>query len=162
MSILAVGKVPAIAAILVFPLPLAAREQEPSPRTVTAEEAMEAAREAYADPAAREAERKRRARLACRAELSEEGIVVCAPAPDDAESAGYDKERAEQRYAEATTNKGRPVAPDLGPPECVPSLLSICAVGGAPPRPVLIDLAAIPEPPEGSDADLIARGEKVP
>ena len=54
-------------------------------------------------------------------------------------------------------------APDFAPPPCVPNLLTLCPKLGAPPPPVeLIDVTALPEAPVGSDADLIARGEKPP
>lgn len=59
----------------------------------------------------------------------------------------------------AATNDGVPRAPDF-------ARLPSCAVrkcqGYAPPPIYIIDLKAIPEAPEGSDADKIARGEMAP
>lgn len=53
-----------------------------------------------------------------------------------------------------------PPAPNVsGLPDC--SQQSVCIGFGKKPRdPLIIDLKAIPEPPPGSDADLIARGLK--
>lgn len=144
------------AAILFFPSALGA--QEPAPQ-LSAEDVLAQAKAVYTDPVERERLRKIREGRCPPPEPGEE-IVVCAPAPDNAEAAGYDAARAEADYAEKTVNKGRSLAPDLGPPPCVPSLLSFCSEGGPVPRPVIIDLAAIPEAPDDSDAAKIARGEK--
>ena len=146
-----------VVAAMIAPVPVAAQDIAPSP-SVTASEALAAAREAYrvrpAAPPPRECE-----------DFAEGGeIVVCGKPMEDAERYRIRSPRkSEAEYAAATMDKGRPRAPDLGPAPCVPSLLSLCAGAGRPlPRATLIDLAAIPEPPAGSDADLIARGEKVP
>jgi hypothetical protein len=87
-------------------------------------------------------------------------IVVCAPdrgedqrVPSTAES---DPSSLAARHA---LNNGVPRAPQLDRGSCRgrPG----CAVGGwAPPPVYVIDLKAIPEAPAGSEADLIARGEK--
>jgi hypothetical protein len=97
---------------------------------------------------------------ACTPPKEGDEIVVCAELPNDPESAGYDSERAERDYAEQTADSGNPRAPDLGPPPCVPSLLTYCGIGGPMPRPLLIDLAAIPEAADDTDAARIGRGEK--
>lgn len=150
----------ALAILSLFAVPVPARAQVPAP-SPTAEEVIEQAKAAYADPAVRERERRRR-EGACPPPKPGEDIVVCAQAPDDPAAAGYDKERAERDYAAKTADKGAPRAPDFAAPPCVPSLLSLCVGGGKPlPRPVLIDLAAIPEAADDSDAARIARGEKV-
>lgn len=136
--------------------PLAA--QDPAP-FLTAEDVLDQARAAYSDPAIAE-RRARTLRKACPPPTSDGVIVVCAREPDEPESAGYDKARAERDYAARTADKGNPRAPDLGPGECVPSLLTYCGTGGPLPRPILIDLAAIPEAGDDADAARIGRGEK--
>ena len=53
-----------------------------------------------------------------------------------------------------------PRAPNVsGLPDCRQQSACI-GFGKKPPDPLIIDLKAIPEPPPGSDADLIARGLK--
>ena len=88
-------------------------------------------------------------------------IVVCAQTGDDADSAGWDKEAWEKRYA-AETRGADPVNVDgpgifQGPATvgglCIPGLQSC-----PPPPALIIDVSALPQAPPGSDADRIARG----
>lgn len=132
--------------------------QEPTPQ-LSAEDILQQARAVHTDPVERERLRKIR-EGACPPPKPGEEIVVCAATPYDPGAAGYDAARAEADYAEKTIDQARPRAPDLGPPPCVPSLLTYCGNGGPLPRPKLIDLSAIPEAPDDSDAAKIARGEK--
>jgi hypothetical protein len=84
-------------------------------------------------------------------------IVVCARKPSDnsrfrvQSTAELDPKSRQNLY------DGLPRAPDLGPPPCSGGCIKF---GSPPPPAVMIDLKAIPEPPPGSDADRIAKGEK--
>lgn len=87
-------------------------------------------------------------------------IVVCREVGDNgANSYSTDREAARKRYAEETALKGAPRAPDFiadcndqgNPFGCV-------GFGKAPPAAYIVDFAALPTAPEGSDADRIARG----
>ncbi len=131
----------------VVPVPVSAQNAPPP----SAEDVIESARRAYSlpDPAAARA-------AACPVTRPGDDIVVCAPAPsgDFGVESGDDLERGGLRGA------GRR-APDVATAYPGSVAATGCFIGPCPPpMPVLIDLAAIPEAPEGSDADLIARGEK--
>jgi hypothetical protein len=82
-------------------------------------------------------------------------IVVCRQTGEDPDNAFSSPEEARKRYAEATANKNAP------PP---PNVFGIAdgnfkvGFGGAPPPALMIDVAALPQAPAGSDADRIARG----
>ncbi|WP_120717063.1 hypothetical protein [Tsuneonella amylolytica] len=127
---------------------------------MTAEEVLVRARAALSDPAERERQARRQV-PACPPPKEGEEIVVCAERPFDPAGAGFDRERAEREYAAKTVNRGNPRAPNLAPPACGPGLLCFSfGTGGPLHRPLIIDLAAIPEAPEDSDAARIGRGEK--
>ena len=95
----------------------------------------------------------------CRAGETGDEIVVCGIWQED------DRFRVEStRQTDPDSREARkdsiPAAPDLGPPPCKPSLLSLCVKPGEPgPGIYLIDFEALPDAPEGSDADRIAKGE---
>ena len=84
-------------------------------------------------------------------------IVVCAP-----------RELHENRYpgreqldSVKSTYDGVPRAPDLRPVYPGPVVARGCFIPPCPPPAMIfIDVKALPEAPAGSDADLIARGEK--
>ena len=84
-------------------------------------------------------------------------IVVCAP-----------RERREHRYpgreqldSVQSTYNGIPRAPDLRPVYPGPVVARGCFIPPCPPPAMIfIDVKALPQAPPGSDADLIARGEK--
>ena len=84
-------------------------------------------------------------------------IVVCAP-----------REVHENRYpgreqldSVKSTYDGVPRAPDLRPVYPGPVVARGCFIPPCPPPAMIfIDVKALPEAPAGSDADLIARGEK--
>ena len=84
-------------------------------------------------------------------------IVVCADRGEDLRvlsTAESDPASAESRHA---LDNGVPRAPNVsGLPDCSRGCIG---VGRAPPPVYLIDLSAIPEAPEGSDADKVAKGE---
>lgn len=90
-------------------------------------------------------------------------IVVCRRIGDSGEqSFSGSREEARKRYARETAFAGDPQAPDVagrgifrGPA----TVSGQCLIPPCPPPPaLLIDVEALPEAPEGSDADRIARG----
>ncbi len=136
---------------LLLASPLAAQEAPPTvPKTVTAEQVIADAKKAYALPTSGAA-------AECPMPKPGEEIVVCAQQDDPeryraASSSDLDPTGAGARggvpHADVETRyPGVAVASGCFIPPCPP------------PMPVLIDLKAIPEPPPGSDADRIARGE---
>ena len=90
-------------------------------------------------------------------------IIVCRKRRDKAEY-GFDAERARQRFAEETMNKGDIRAPDVAGAGIFrgPATVSgVCGIGlnPCPPPPAyIVDFSALPEAPPGSDADRMARG----
>jgi len=117
-----------------------------APLPVTAEDLLERARDYYATE---EAE----APGEC-SEAREGEIVVCRVVSDP------DQYRVPSPTDEGRTDDGLPRAPDLEPKYPGVAVAKGCFVGPCPrPMPVMIDLKAIPEAPEGSDADRIAKGE---
>ena len=133
----------ALTAVIVMSAPLGAEQAE----TVTAEDAIARAHEAYG--AVR--------RTSCGGGDPGE-IVVCARrersqhVPSTAESDPSSLEARRER------NNGVPLAPQLDRGSCKGQ--AGCITGGwAPPPLYIIDLQAIPEAPEGSDADKVAKGE---
>lgn len=114
------------------------------PPTITAEQALANARAvtSAAPP-----------RAAPCPEVTSGEIVVCA-----------EREDPKKQYVPSNTDSGDtydgvPHAPNVsGLPDCATA--SFCTRMGAQPRQLyIIDLKAIPEPPAGSDADKIAKGE---
>lgn len=96
------------------------------------------------------------------AEISGE-IVVCATIPRESQRL-YDREDAQRRHAERTAFTKNPATPDVAGPGIFrgPATVSnICIKGifNCPKPPaVMVDVAALPKAPPGSDADRIARG----
>lgn len=96
----------------------------------------------------------------CRRRGGEE-IVVCVDRGEDLRvpsTADSDPASREARHAQ---NNGIPRAPQLDRGSCrgQPG----CVVGGrTPPQIYEVDVSALPQAPEGSDADLVARGELAP
>lgn len=125
-------------------------EQADAQGKVTADDALIAANEAYTvlDPEPEPA-------FDCEDPVGDE-IVVCAALEEQSQfrvpSSLDDGDDSHLSW------DGR--APDLGPPPCQPSATSACIrFGWAPPPVYLFDITALPEPPAGSDADKIAKGE---
>jgi hypothetical protein len=83
-------------------------------------------------------------------------IVVCRQVGDDgSNSLSSTREEAQKRYAQETMLKGSPRAPEaFGIPDNGKGI----GFGGVPPPALIIDVAALPKAPAGSDADRIARG----
>jgi hypothetical protein len=81
-------------------------------------------------------------------------IVVCRQI-GEASDGSFNKEEWERKYAEKTAYKNAPRTPDtFGIPNHGPSI----GFGSVPPPALFIDIEALPQAPEGSDADRIARG----
>ncbi|HVR89722.1 MAG TPA: hypothetical protein VHG29_01345 [Novosphingobium sp.] len=82
-------------------------------------------------------------------------IVVCAP--DNSEFRVQSTAQSNPRSREAL-NTGIPRAPNLSTlPDCSQGCISI---GSVPPPIYMIDFSQLPNAPAGSDADLIAKGER--
>jgi len=116
----------------------------PAP-TITAQQALDNAR---ALTAATQPKREE-----C-AEATGDEIVVCAKHEDP-----------KTQYVPSNTDSGDtydgvPHAPNVsGLPDCASATVCAQHLGKQPRQLYIIDLKAIPEPPAGSDADKIARGE---
>ena len=84
-------------------------------------------------------------------------IVVCAPR----ESRENRFPGREQLDSVRSNYDGLPRAPDLRPVYPGPVVARGCFIPPCPPpKMIFIDVKALPEAPAGSDADLIAKGEK--
>lgn len=82
-------------------------------------------------------------------------IVVCRRRAASGEERFSSRDEAKRRYAEETAFKDAPRAPDMfGIADNGKGI----GIGGVPPPALIIDVGALPEAPEGSDADRIARG----
>lgn len=121
-------------------------------KTISAQEALEAADDAYGP----------RKPKPCPKSSDPNEIIVCAAPQDDSEFYySGSAENARKRYAEETAFKDDPQAPNFLPTcHSMGNPAGCVRVGSVPPQPILIDLESIPEAPEGSDADLVAKGEK--
>lgn len=116
---------------------------------VTAEQALDHAKTFYAlEQAAPEAH--------C-PQSTEGEIVVCRETGDP------DQYRVPSDTDRGMVKDAIPRAPDLEPKYSGVVVAKGCFIPPCPrPMPLMIDLKSIPEAPPGSDADLIARGEKIP
>ncbi len=83
-------------------------------------------------------------------------IVVCRQTGEDRSGLLSDnRAEAQNRYARETAFKGSPPPPDVfGIGDNGKGI----GIGGVPPPALMIDVAALPQAPAGSDADRIARG----
>lgn len=118
-------------------------------QSLTAEEALASAQATYSADSVS---------TRCRPASGDE-IVVCADRGGDQRVPSTADSDPGSRAASRARNGGIPRAPQVGPASCLGEPGCI-RVGSAPPPLYLIDLKTIPLPPEGSDADLIAKGEK--
>ncbi len=83
-------------------------------------------------------------------------IIVCRRIGESGENSfSGSREEARKRYAEETAFKGSPPPPDTFG---IPNHGNPIGFGSPPPPALIIDVGALPEAPEGSDADRIARG----
>ena len=94
----------------------------------------------------------------CRAARKSGEIVVCVDRGEDLRVPSTAESDPSSLAARRALNNGIPRAPQLDRGSCKGQ--PGCVVGGwAPPPIYVIDPAALPEAPEGSDADKIAKGE---
>jgi len=94
----------------------------------------------------------------CRSARKTGEIVVCVDRGEDLRVASTAESDPSSLAARRALNNGIPRAPQLDRGSCKGQ--PGCVVGGwAPPPIYVIDLSTIPEAPEGSDADKIAKGE---
>jgi hypothetical protein len=117
---------------------------------VTAEQAVVREKEVFGPPAARPR---------CRSGGTADEIVVCAPENSDQFRVQSTAESdPDSRAAKRLLDDGIPRAPQVGTViDC--SKGGCIGFGSVPPPAYFIDYATIPEPPAGSDADRISKGE---
>ncbi|WP_120717062.1 hypothetical protein [Tsuneonella amylolytica] len=139
----------AVGAIALFAsVPVAA--QDAPTGTVTAEEVIADAKAAYGPP-------DTKAKRACPAPKPGESIVVCAQQEDQSQFRVQSSAQLDPTGAGA--KDGVPDAPDVATKYPGVVVATGCFIPPCPPpMPLIIDLAAIPEAPPGSDADRAARG----
>ena len=124
-------------------------------KAVSAQEALESADDAYGP-------RKPRP---CPKSSDPNEIIVCAAPQDDSEFRVLSSGELDPNHA--NNRDGIPSAADI-PGIAGPGIFTgpatvggLCTPGSCPPpMPIMIDLKEIPEAPAGSDADLVAKGEK--
>lgn len=93
----------------------------------------------------------------CRAAGNSDEIVVCVDRGEDLRVPSTAESDPSSLAARRALNNGVPRAPQLDRGSCKGQ--AGCVIGGwAPPPIYVIDPAALPEAPEGSDADKIAKG----
>jgi hypothetical protein len=94
----------------------------------------------------------------CRSARKSGEIVVCVDRGEDLRVPSTAESDPSSLAARRALNNGVPRAPQLDRGSCKGK--PGCIIGGwAPPPIYVIDPAALPEAPEGSDADKIAKGE---
>lgn len=94
----------------------------------------------------------------CRSARKSGEIVVCVDRGEDLRVPSTAESDPSSLAARRALNNGIPRAPQLDRGSCKGQ--PGCVIGGwAPPPIYVIDPAALPEAPEGSDADKIAKGE---
>ena len=144
---------PPLAILLAWSAALGAQDTAPrAAPQVTADEALRAAAEVYGPP-------DPRASKACPPQVPGGEIVVCGELEDPEKHRVQSSSELDPTGVGAKDNAPR--APNVGTVYPGVVVASGCFIPPCPPpMPVLIDLKAIPEAPEGSDADLIGRGER--
>ena len=97
----------------------------------------------------------------CRTARKADEIVVCIDRGDDLRVPSTAESDPESRAARRALDGNIPSAPDVAAIKCRKGADGVCRgnIGRAPPPIYVIDPAAIPEAPAGSDADKIAKGE---
>jgi len=145
----------AILILAVTSTPSHSREKADITADITAEQIVQTARQIYGPPPPEPA---------CAPQTGNE-IVVCAQEQDNSVFRVKSSSQLDPDSDEALDD-GLPRAPDVagaGIFQGKPTIGGMCIPGlqACPPPPALIiDLSALPEAPEGSDADLIGKGEK--
>jgi hypothetical protein len=158
---------PVIASLLCIPAPSTAQTQSLGSYQATPPESIDLSipeEEPEPDPQA-----EARCRAQQEAAIISNEIVVCG---DPARQAKYrigSRKDAQDRYARETTRGSEFGLPEGMPLEMIgpgifkgPATVSgLCVIPPCPPPPAyMVDFDELPEPPEGSDADLIAKGQK--
>ena len=125
-------------------------------QTITVEEALDANRDIYGPPPPRRE---------CYNRPGEEGedIVVCAEQERDYSQFRVQSTAEEDPDSREALNDGVPRAPDVAGDGIFSGEATTtggCFLQGCPPpEPIIVDFTLLPEAPEGSDADRIAKGE---
>lgn len=131
-----------------FPAPLRAQPAEPDPVDQRVAEMLQSAREAYGvrDPRDR-----------CKRSADGE-IVVCVDRGEDLRVPSTAESDPNSREARHARDGDVMRAPQLDRGSCKGQ--PGCVTGGWAPPPIYeVDVSQLPQAPEGSDADLIAKGE---
>lgn len=123
---------------------------------VTAEQAIETAKETYG-PHVPNSQTK------CPKPTSSDEIIVCRELEEQSQFRVKSTSQLDPKSHEALNN-GIPDAPNVTSPgldQYGQVTMRGCGLQKCPPPPAyMIDFSTLPEPPEGSDADLISKGEK--
>ena len=137
--------------LVILPAPVAAEATSADPAAL--EEAvaarLDAAKQVYGIPDPR---------LRCRPKPGSDEIVVCRDSGEDLVVPSTSESDPDSLAARRALNGGVPRAPQFdrgscrGKPGCITG-------GWAPPPVYYVDVTRLPEAPEGSDADRIAKGE---
>lgn len=142
----------AMAVLLILPAPALAQVSGPvDPDAIdqAVAQRLETAKQAYGVPDPR---------LRCRPQAGSDEIVVCRDRGEDLVVPSTSESDPDSLAARRALNGGIPRAPQFdrgscrGKPGCITG-------GWAPPPVYYIDVTKLPEAPEGSDADRIAKGE---
>lgn len=142
----------AMALLVILPAPAAAQVGPPDPAALdeAVSARLEAAKRAYGVPDPR---------LRCRPQPGSDEIVVCLDRGEDLVVPATSESDPDSLAARRALNGGVPRAPQFdrgscrGKPGCITG-------GWAPPPVYYVDVTQLPEAPEGSDADRIAKGEE--
>ncbi|MFZ1743420.1 MAG: hypothetical protein WAT93_11220 [Pontixanthobacter sp.] len=133
-----------VMASLVFTAsPIAAQQQG----STTAENVIQDARASYGPPSPKPK---------CDTGRGDE-IVVCAEEQEQSQFRIRSDDKAKDDYARETMNAGNPPAPDVAGPGIFRGKATM-GFGSPPPPVLMIDFSALPDAPEGSDADRISKG----
>ncbi len=133
--------------MLVNQTPAAAQEQSDADADASAAARIAEARATYL-PAPRQ-------RSTCNKDADSTEIVVCAP--DRGEDQRVPSSADSDPRSRSALRTGMPSAPNVsGLPDCSSGCIGM---GWAPPPVYYIDVKALPQAPEGSDAEKVAKGE---
>ncbi|HOB13490.1 MAG TPA: hypothetical protein PK680_00720 [Novosphingobium sp.] len=136
-------------ALLLLPATPALAQSDPDELDRQVAERLAATKKIYGQPDPR---------LRCRP-TSEGEIVVCVDRGEDQRMGTGEPDRNTLEGRKAL-NGGVPRAPDLDDLDCRTHPRGTCIqMGWAPPPVYYVDVSKLPEAPEGSDADKIAKGE---
>lgn len=137
--------------LVILPAPVAAEATSADPAALDEAVAarLDAAKQVYGIPDPR---------LRCRPKPGSDEIVVCRDSGEDLVVPSTSESDPDSLAARRALNGGVPRAPQFdrgscrGKPGCITG-------GWAPPPVYYVDVTRLPEAPEGSDADRIAKGE---